>query len=181
MWRYRDIVIVSRLQVICSQSSNVSWVALRAHTCFSVSRLQVICSQSSNVSWVALRAHTCFSVSRLQVICSQSSNVSWVALRAHTCFSVSRLQVICSQSSNVSWVALSAHACFSVSSSDVLCPSALVSSQFPVMWYRQRGPALSQLDQLLPSGPRAQFYRPLGKLTGNLGRPKLFPIGPRTF
>ena len=31
-----------------------------------------------------------------------------------------------------------------------------------------------------PIGPRAQFYRPCCELTGNLGRPKLFPIGPRT-
>ena len=42
------------------------------------------------------------------------------------------------------------------------------------------GSALSQLDQLLPIGARAQFYRPCCKLTSNLGRPKLFPFGPRT-
>ena len=30
-------------------------------------------------------------------------------------------------------------------------------------------PALSQLDQLLPIGPRAQFYISWCKLTGNLG------------
>ena len=39
------------------------------------------------------------------------------------------------------------------------------------------GLALSQLDKSLPIGPRAQFYRSWCKLTGNLGRPKLFPIG----
>ena len=37
------------------------------------------------------------------------------------------------------------------------------------------GPGLSQLDQLLPIGPRVWFYRPWWKLTGNLGRPKLGP------
>ena len=39
------------------------------------------------------------------------------------------------------------------------------------------GPELSQLDQLLPIGPRAQFY---SKLFGNLDRLKFFPLGPRT-
>ena len=34
--------------------------------------------------------------------------------------------------------------------------------------------------KLFPIGPRTQFYRPWCKLTGNLSRPKLFPIGPRT-
>ena len=38
------------------------------------------------------------------------------------------------------------------------------------------GPALNQLDQLLPFGLRAQFYRRWCKLIGKLGRPKLFPI-----
>ena len=41
-------------------------------------------------------------------------------------------------------------------------------------------PALSQLDELRPIGPRVQFYRSWCKLTGYLDRPKLFPIGPRT-
>ena len=41
----------------------------------------------------------------------------------------------------------------------------------------QSGPALSLLDQLLPIGSRAQFYRHWCKLTENLGRPKSFPIG----
>ena len=39
--------------------------------------------------------------------------------------------------------------------------------------YRYTGPALSQLETFLPIGPRAQFYRPWCRLTGNLGRPKL--------
>ena len=36
------------------------------------------------------------------------------------------------------------------------------------------------LKPIGPIGPCAWFYRPCCELTGNLGRPKLFPIGPRT-
>ena len=39
---------------------------------------------------------------------------------------------------------------------------------------------LKPFEQLIPIGPRAKFYRPWCKLTGNLGRPKLSKIGPRT-
>ena len=45
--------------------------------------------------------------------------------------------------------------------------------------YTHTGPALSQLDQLLPIGPCTQFYRPWCKLTGNLRQPKLFPTPPK--